>query len=54
MSKEEIDRLLLYKEYIKRSKIELLKNYTDKMANLIEVDEQLDAEIKKLKGDADV
>ena len=51
MDQDEIDRLMLYKEYIKKAKIDLLKKYIDKMTNLIEVDEQLDAEIKKLKGE---
>lgn len=50
MNKEEIKKLLFYKRLVEKAKIELIEDFNELMSNLIEVDKQIDAELKELKN----
>ena len=50
MTKEEIDELLFYKEFIKQAKLELLEDFNDKMNNLIQAEKIVELELKKIKN----
>lgn len=50
MDKEEIKKLLFYKRLVEKAKEELIEDFNELMSNLVEVDEKIDAELKKQKG----
>lgn len=50
MTKEEIEELLFYKEFIKKAKLELLEDFNDKMNNLIQAEKIVESELKRLKN----
>ncbi len=50
MEKEELDKLLFYKKFIEKAKIELLEDFHDKLNNLVQAEKIIELELKKYKG----